>query len=75
MRPMNLPSGRSFLDPEKSKAGLFVRPHFDKTPQLVRALSSTEPGPIMRQGGVESQPWEQQFWLFSNERAETLRIV
>jgi hypothetical protein len=75
MRPMNLPSGRNLPDPEKRKAGLIVRPQFDKTPQLVRAFSSPEPGAIMRQQRVEIQPFEQQFWWFSNEHAETPRIV
>jgi len=75
MRPMNLPSGRYFPDPEKRKAGLIVRPNFDKTPQLARAVSSAEPGPIMRQPIVESQPFKQQFWWFSNDHAESSHIV
>ena len=59
---------------EKRKAGHYVRPNFDKTPIGPRFLS-IGPGAIMRQLSAESQPFEQQNWWFSNDRAETLRIV
>jgi len=60
--------------PEKRKAGVELRPNFDKTP-IGSRFPSAEPGPIMRQLSVESQPFGQQIWLFSNDRAETPRIV
>jgi hypothetical protein len=59
---------------EKRKAGAELRPNFDKTP-IGSRYPSAEPGPIMRQLSVECQPFEQQVWLFSNDRAETQRIV
>jgi hypothetical protein len=44
-------------------------------PPLARADSATGPEAIMRQLSAESQRFEQQFWWFSNDHAETLRIV
>jgi hypothetical protein len=64
----------SFSGPEKRKAGDKLRPNFDKTPIGPRFLSAG-PGPTMRQPSVECQPFGQQIWLFSNDRAETQRIV
>jgi hypothetical protein len=59
---------------EKRKAGQIVRPNFDKTPIGPRFLS-IGPGAIMRQLSAECQRFEQQNLLFSNDRAETPRIV
>jgi hypothetical protein len=67
-------SAGRFPVPEKRKAGLHVRPNFDKTPIDPR-FSAFGPGAIMRQLSAEYQPSQQQIWLFSNDRAETLRIV
>jgi hypothetical protein len=44
-------------------------------PPLVPSFSAFGPGAIMRQLSAEYQRFEQQNWLFSNDRAETLRIV
>ena len=63
-----------FAAPEKRKAGVKLRPNFDKTP-IGPGFPSAEPGPIMRQLSVECQPFEQQVWRISNDRAETQRIV
>jgi len=69
-----LDSAGRFSIAEKRKAGLHVRPNFDKTPIDPR-FSAFGPGAIMRQLSAESQLFEQQNWLFSNVRAETQRIV
>jgi hypothetical protein len=67
-------AGKDFPAPEKRMAGVELRPNFDKTPIGPRFLSA-EPGAMMRQLSVESQPFWQQSWWFSNDRAETRRIV
>ena len=66
--------GLDFPVPEKERPDKSVRPNFDKTP-IGPCFLSAEPGPIMRQLSAECQPFWQQIWLFSNDRAETLRIV
>jgi hypothetical protein len=74
MLPMNLLCKQHFPAAEKRKAGQSSGRTLTRPP-LASTHLSTEPGAIMLLPSEESQPFEQRFWLFSNDRAETQRIV